>query len=366
MGHSRHFHQKMNSPSKALNLEKLAARVAVHLAVDPVGLQLVPIATGKHNTSFWVVVGLQRWVLRVAPPDSTGLLFYERRMMRQEPALHEFIGDRTSLPVAKIVAFDFSRTHFDRDYLLMTALPGVPLSDATLTSSERDRVLYQIGTYLRQLHQLTAPDCLGINAYGYAGSHCPMQPQPTWTEAFQVMWNLLLDDVVASGCYDESDRQFMSDLLERCINHFSINHSNINYCNINYSCINCLDESDSPRLLHMDIWSQNILVDRSGHVTGIVDFDRALWGHPELEFAVLDYCGISEPAFWQGYGQERNSSISAQIRQQFYLLYEVQKYMPIAIWRRQDSQRALAFKQKSFALANQLLDFAGANGAGFK
>lgn len=41
----------------------------------------------------------------------------------------------------------------------------------------------------------------------------------------------------------------------------------------------------------------NILIDNQGSVTGIVDFDRALWGDVEIEFAVLDYCGISEPAF---------------------------------------------------------------------
>ncbi|WP_256973118.1 aminoglycoside phosphotransferase family protein [Nostoc sp. T09] len=67
-----------------------------------------------------------------------------------------------------------------------------------------------------------------------------------------------------------------------------------------------LDYTESPRLLHMDVWFQNILVDSAGNVTGLVDFDRALWGDPEIEFAVLDYCGISEPAFWRGYGRERD------------------------------------------------------------
>lgn len=321
--------------AEALDIEKLITLVAIHLNIDPVELQLAPIATGKHNTSFWVIAGQNRWVLRVAPPDSTGLLFYERRMMRQEPSLHEIILSRTTIPVAQIIAADFSRTHLDRDYLLMTALPGIPLSDAvSLNAHQREQVFYQVGCYLRQLHQLTAANSLGIEHYGYLGIHQPMQPQPTWAEAFRVMWNLLLDDVVASGCYTASDRKLMSDLLEQHIAHF--------------------DYSESPRLLHMDIWSQNILVDFSGNVTGLVDFDRALWGDPEIEEAVLDYCVISKPAFWQGYGIERQKSNSSRIRQQFYLLYELQKYMPIAIWRRQDRQRALSFKQKSLALASEI------------
>ena len=104
----------------------------------------------------------------------------------------------------------------------------------------------------------------------------------------------------------------------------------------------------------MDIWSQNILVDSAGNVTGLVDFDRALWGDVEIEFAVLDYCGISEPVFWEGYGAERDTSPPALIRRQFYLLYEVQKYMPIAIWRGNDAARAMGYKEHSLVLAAQL------------
>ncbi|MBD3882404.1 aminoglycoside phosphotransferase family protein [Phormidium tenue FACHB-886] len=319
----------------ALNTEKPVALIGSHLARELREFQLVPIVTGKHNSSFWVVAGQNRWVLRVAPPDSTGLLFYERQMMRQEPSLHELIRSRTAIPVAEIITADFTRVHLDRDYLLMSALQGIPLSDAALSAPQREQTLQQVGSYLRQLHELTAPDCLGISTYGYIGSHHPMEPQPIWAEAFRVMWNLLLDDVVASRCYTPDDRQLISNLLEQHITHF------------NYT--------DSPRLLHMDVWSQNILVDIAGNATGLVDFDRALWGDPEIEFAVLDYCGISEPAFWQGYGQARDQSNAAQIRQRFYLLYELQKYMPIAVWRRQDPQRALYFKQKSLALAADLL-----------
>jgi fructosamine-3-kinase len=111
------------------------------------------------------------------------------------------------------------------------------------------------------------------------------------------------------------------------------------------------DRHVAPRLLHMDVWSQNILVDETGNVTGLVDFDRALWGDKEIEFAVLDYCGISEPPFWKGYGAQRDESASAMIRRQFYLLYEIQKYMPISVWRRQDAISAARYKEQSLALA---------------
>jgi fructosamine-3-kinase len=257
-------------------------------------------------------------------------------MMRQEPGLHHLIRAATTIPVAEVIGHDFSRTLIDRDYLVMAALPGTPLSDASgLTQARLNRALHQVGEHLRQLHALTAVEQLGVKAYGYLGEHHPMEPQPTWAAAFHVMWNRLLDDVVACGCYTTQEAQGMRDLLDLYIELY--------------------DRPVTPCLLHMDVWSQNILIDDAGNVTGLVDFDRALWGDVEIEFAVLDYCGISEPAFWEGYGTPRDTSPEAMIRRQFYLLYELQKYMPIRIWRRNDPAGARRYRQQSLALGVQLL-----------
>jgi len=68
----------------------------------------------------------------------------------------------------------------------------------------------------------------------------------------------------------------------------------------------------------MDVWAQNILADDAGHLTGLLDWNRALRGDPEVEFAVLDYCGISEPAFWDGYGACRDQPKDAEVRRVFY------------------------------------------------
>ncbi len=316
--------------------EILTALVAPQLNTDPATLRFTPIPTGKHNSSYLVEHNEARFVLRIAPPDDMGFLFYERLMMRQEPQLHQLIRSRTDIPVADIIAGDFSRSQIDRDFLLMTALPGMPLSQAPgLAHTQFDQVLWQVGSYLRQLHMLTATACLGPAAYGYLGAHQPMEPQPNWAAAFRVMWHQLLDDVVACGSYTPQEAANMRDLLDQHLHQF--------------------DHPVTPCLLHMDVWSQNILIDLSGNVTGIVDFDRALWGDIEIEFAVLDYCGISEPAFWEGYGQPRDESPAALIRRQFYLLYEVQKYMPIRIWRRNNPVDAARYKQRSMALAAPLM-----------
>ncbi|MEZ4511160.1 MAG: aminoglycoside phosphotransferase family protein [Chloroflexota bacterium] len=289
-------------------------------------LAITPIATGKFNSSYWVQVGDELLVLRISPPNDAVYVFYEAQMMRQEPALHALLRAETTVPVPEIVAFDCSQTVVERDYMLLRRLPGRPLSE--MPHVNHAYVLRQVGECLAQVHRLTA-----VN-HGYLGDHRPMEPQASWAVAFVIMWHKLIDDVVAEGFYNAAESHYLRHLLDRHLPLF--------------------DRPVTSRLLHMDVWAQNILVDDNGTLTGLLDWDRALWGDPEIEFAVLDYCGISEPSFWQGYGQLRDWSPAAQIRQRFYLLYELQKYIVIRNGRLHDPIAAQRYKEQALALALQI------------
>ncbi len=284
---------------------------------------LTSIKTGKFNTSYFVTGDGIDWVLRVAPPRSSVFIFYEQDMMRQESGIHARLLDQTSVPVPAIIAFDDSLQQIERDFIVMERLPGKPISDV---SCDYNRVLGQVGEYLSQTHAQTA------DTYGYIGEHHPMEPQNRWQDAFYIMWNRLIDGVVKVGHYDDSESTRFRKLLD--------NH------------INLFDRVVPSSLLHMDVWAENILVDTNSTVTGLIDWDRALWGDPEIEYAVLDYCGISEPAFWEGYGKDRDLSSDARTRQVFYLLYELQKYIIIRQGRGNDASRARQYKQQVFDILN--------------
>jgi aminoglycoside phosphotransferase (APT) family kinase protein len=308
----------------------LAELIAHHVPTEPDCLRLRRSPTGKFNATYFVEGGPRPLVLRVAPPDDPErVLFYEYRMMRQEPGLHALIREKTAVPVPAILAYDTSHRRLDRDYLVMEQMAGEPLSErADLSARAVADLLREVGQCLRQVHALT-----GVG-FGYVGEHCPMEPQPQWAGAFLVMWNKLLDDIERCGGYSSEEASRMRRLLDRYISAF--------------------DRSVPASLLHMDVWAQNILADGSGRLTGLLDWDRALWGDPEIEFAVLDYCGISEPPFWEGYGAERDRSPEAEIRRVFYLLYEVQKYIFIRRVRNGDPLRADAYKRQSWRLARSL------------
>ncbi len=285
------------------------------------------IKTGKFNTSFFVDADGEELVLRIAPSSASVFCFYEKDMMKQEPRLHQLLRDQTDVPVPEILLFDDSQGIIARDYLIMNRLPGTPISDCRCDSA---KVLRQVGECLAQVHRITA------DQHGYLGEHNCMAPQPTWKQAFTVMWHKLIDDIVGVGHYDDGEAHFMRKVLDQ---HLA-----------------CFDRDVPAALLHMDVWAQNIMVDADSNLTGLVDWDRALWGDVEIEFAVLDYCGISEPAFWEGYGRMRDDSPEAEVRRLFYLLYEIQKYIVINQGRRNDTERALRYKQQTMQLISRLTD----------
>jgi aminoglycoside phosphotransferase (APT) family kinase protein len=310
-----------------VDLETLEHLVRSHRPHLDGTVSFEPIPTGKFNTSFFVAAGDEDLVLRIAPPGDAVFVFYERDMMRQEPGIHALVLEETSVPAAPIIAFDDSHRLIDRDFLIMERLPGRPLTE--MRAVAYSHVLRQVGDCLAQVHRLTAEE------HGYIGEHRPMEPQARWVDAFQIMWNAMIDDIVAVGHYDHEESRMLRTLLDQHIALF--------------------DRPVPASLLHMDIWHQNILVDDGGALTGIVDWDRALWGDPEIEFAVLDYCGISEPAFWDGYGRERDTSRAARARQVFYLLYELQKYIVIRHGRGHDPASARAYKQQALEIVRRSL-----------
>jgi aminoglycoside phosphotransferase (APT) family kinase protein len=313
-----------------LDLDLLREAVSAHFPVEPDDLMLWRIPTGKFNATYTVDGAERPLILRVAPPDDVGFVFYEKNMMAQEPEVHSLIRSRTTVPVPEILVYDNSRSILDRDFLIMEKLPGRPLSDIDeITVDSYNRVLFQVGESLKQIHSIHAEQ------YGYLGAHHPMKPQLDWLDAFFIMWNSMINDVVECGYYNDTETKMLRELLDSNLPNF--------------------DRKTPAMLLHMDVWSQNILIDEEANLTGLIDLDRALWGDPEIEFAVLDYCGISEPSFWHGYGEERDLSLEARKRTVFYLMYEIQKYIVIRHRRLDDANGALRYKTQTLELADQLM-----------
>ncbi|MCF7949594.1 MAG: aminoglycoside phosphotransferase family protein [Spirochaetia bacterium] len=311
--------------------EKTAAELFTYaMKVEP--RTVSPMSYGRFSESFIVggppeATGSKGaplgYVLRVAPPDSLLQLFYEYRMMRQEPEIHCRVRAETTVPVPRILAHDFSRELIDRDYLVMERLDGHQLT--RLGPSAIGRAMEELGGYVAQLHGVQEPQ----NRFGYVGAHNCMPPQPDWQSAFFEMYRRLLDDIVETNIYDRETADWALSLLH--------SHAPV------------FEHAEVSRLCHGDLWVENVLATAEGEVSAVLDFDRACWGDIEWDLAIADYCGMTREEFWRGYGQaDFRRDRSAEVRRLFYLLYEHQKYIVISMSsRRNDPQGARRYADQS-------------------
>lgn len=334
--------------------ERVINELELHASTDDLNVE--KITTGKYNDSFSVRTAErvrmngnrgkpQDMILQIAPPDDPSLhLFYEYRMMRRLPEIHGRLhSELPEAPIAKILLhIPECDQAGGRDVLVQEALPGQPVSEMGVGPEARDHVLRQLGEFLRKVHQIQGP------AYGYPtgatenGSETPsVATADTWRRTFWMMWNKLVKDTEDAGGYTLEEAETMR---LKIIQHLDI-----------------FERQTVRALLHMDVWDQNILARVNGSVgtiefTGLVDWDRALYGDPEIEFAVLDYCGVSTPAFWRGYGKPdpRKDDPYAQLRRAYYVLYEMQKYILIRLRRSNDPAGAELFKKRCLELAEAI------------
>jgi hypothetical protein len=82
------------------------------------------------------------------------------------------------------------------------------------------------------------------------------------------------------------------------------------------------DEVTEPRLVHWDLWAGNVFVSTAGNepaVSGVIDFERALWGDPLMEFIPGRLRDIE--AYEAGYGVALLATREQRLRRLFYNAY---------------------------------------------
>ena len=105
-----------------------------------------------------------------------------------------------------------------------------------------------------------------------------------WYPAFRSMLCLGIDDARAMGIDLKIDTDRLLSRLEEEKEFF--------------------EEVTVPCLVHWDLWEGNVFVS-GGKITGIIDWERALWADPLLELGFRTY---DDPAdFLEGYGKREFS-----------------------------------------------------------
>ncbi|WP_151770433.1 phosphotransferase family protein [Streptomyces abyssomicinicus] len=273
--------------SEPVEDERRRARLVAALEDAGVGPDRVAGCRKLDGGTFSAVFGVRTvdgagLVVKLAPGPDDPVLRYERGILGTEAWYLRTARERTSVPVATVLAVSARDEGGPGDHLVTSECPGVPWDRLArdLDAGARAQVRAELGGHMAQLHAVT-----GTEGFGYPA--LPFGPlRPSWREAFLEMVDAVLDD---AGRFAVPLPRPAEEIRVVIAAESSV-----------------LDEVTVPRLVHWDLWDGNILAERrpeGPRITALIDAERALWGDPLAEFVslALTHDITGDDAFLNGY-----------------------------------------------------------------
>lgn len=253
--------------------ETICAMVNKAFGCEP--KEIIELTEGYFNVAYRIELGDRPVILKVAPSDNVDILTYEKNIMWSEVDSMRMVKAQTKVPVPEILFYDDSRALCDRTYFFMEFLPGRSFSSCMeeLSQEVKDSVFNKVGQCTRELNQITG------TKFGYYGQ--PDRQGEGWYTVFKEMLADAFYDAERKQIAVPVEKEKMFALLEKDKASF--------------------EEVTTPKFVHWDIWAGNVFV-QEGRVTGIIDFERALWADELMEVGFRTY-DINKN-FLEGYGIE--------------------------------------------------------------
>lgn len=252
--------------------ESLAALCRRAFGQPPV--EAAELSEGWFNAIYQITLPDGRQViLKLAPPPGAETLSYERGMLGWEVRAMDLAREQAGIPTAQVLYYDDSCEVCDAPYFFMEKLPGRSFSTARAEMKPEDclAVERQMGRLVRDMNAIRGA------RFGYP--NLPGLQGDSWPEAFLNIFDSVLED----GRRKQVELPYANRLLH----------------DLAADNLGPLKAVTEPRFVHWDVWDANIMV-QDGKITGVLDFERALWGDPlmEQQFRMYDH---PSPAL-EGYG----------------------------------------------------------------
>jgi len=251
---------------------------------------------GTFNTAYLITfAGTLKVILRVAPPQTADTAWEDAFLMRSEHAMQPYFAPIAAL-MPKTLLVDFTHQLMDRDYMFQSFIEGERWDSAwdELKPEENNILWDQFGSILKQIHEVRG-EKFGLPRPGFQFER--------WSQA-------VLDRLERTLQAAKDLAQNVTDLEE--ILEMVRAHPEQ------------LDEIQTPRLLHGDLWAFNLLIARreSGPaIVGVLDADRAWWGDPMADWTMFILAHAEPEAghthFWRAYGA-REATRGAEFRKTVY------------------------------------------------
>lgn len=246
----------------------------IHHAFGSRVIQTIELTDGWANSTYEIAVNDGRnFILKAAPAKETKMMRYEANLMRTEVEVLRLFGNSGIVPVPKMYVHDDTCTLIHSEYFIMEKLRGVPYNKMKeiLSQREKDSIEFELGVYNRLINEVRG------KKFGYFLQQASWND--SWAEAFQQMVQGILADGRDAGVeLPASDAAIESEINRH---------------------LDALHDVKQPHLVHWDLWDGNVFVEQ-GKITGLIDFERALWGDPLME-VYFGRFNRSE-GFLKGYG----------------------------------------------------------------
>ena len=194
-------------------------------------------------------------ILKIASKDKKGNTTNEINLMQAEVTAMQIVARQCSFKVAEVQYVDSSNTLCDGNYFFMEKIEGENFHFVKnrLTNEEIARIDSEIGAISKELTNVRN------TAFGFLGEDTRYD---SLYEFVRQMLKNLISDAEKRNIDILYDRQFYLNQLENEKSAFET--------------VSC------SSLVHWDMWEGNVFV-KDGHVSGIIDWERALWGEAYMD-----------------------------------------------------------------------------------
>lgn len=213
---------------------------------------------GEFNLAFMLYTPSAKYILKIGPKPGTITLTHEQNIMDIELWAYDIIGKRTNVIIPKII--HSGHEVIGNHWFIMSELSGVLLCDSNLTDEQRYHWDYQFGQALAQIHSIKN------DTYGFQ----QVRMHSTWKDAYYDMIFTLMEDADAQG-------NMLPDMpnILRYIRKWEA----------------AFDEVTTPRLIHFDLFTNNVFTDENGNFTGLIDTERCFFGDYYADFFAINCRG---------------------------------------------------------------------------
>jgi len=245
---------------------------------------------GEFSALYILKLAEREVVLKVAPKEDVRILRYEKNAMAAEVEALRLVKAQTNMPVPEVLFYDTSKTLCDSEYFFAEKMDGENFhTHPSFSQEERNDITFQLGELNQRINEIEH------SKFGYLAQ--PSKQTNHWADCFSGMITGLLADA----------KDMNVKLPVREVE------------GIMQSFIHACDDVKTPKLVHWDLWPGNVLV-RDNKISGIIDFERALYGDVLLEYFFRKTA--ANEYFNSGYGIDFSGlDRNAKIRLALYDLY---------------------------------------------